>query len=62
MASGTDAYNGALTKATATNHENGVITVYNAGAGMAAYGNTNTVINGEPSTRRKMKITTILSV
>ncbi len=45
MASGTDAYNGALTKATATNHENGVITVYNAGAGMAAYGNTNTVIN-----------------
>ena len=45
MASGTDAYNGALTKATATNHETGVITVYNAGAGMAAYGNTNTVIN-----------------
>ena len=45
MASGTDAYNGAFTKATATNHENGVITVYNAGAGMAAYGNTNTVIN-----------------
>ncbi|HBN7444519.1 TPA: autotransporter domain-containing protein, partial [Escherichia coli] len=45
MASGTDAYNGALTKATSTNHENGVITVYNAGAGMAAYGNTNTVIN-----------------
>ncbi|HBE5994992.1 TPA: autotransporter domain-containing protein [Escherichia coli] len=45
MASGTDAYYGALTKATSTNHENGVITVYNAGAGMAAYGNTNTVIN-----------------
>ncbi len=45
MASGTDAYYGALTKATATNHENGVITVYNAGAGMAAYGNTNMVIN-----------------
>ena len=45
MASGTDAYNWALTKATATNHETGVITVYNAGAGMAAYGNTNTVIN-----------------
>ncbi|MEB4673729.1 autotransporter domain-containing protein [Enterobacteriaceae bacterium G50] len=45
MATGTDAYYGALTQATATNHENGVITVYNAGAGMAAYGETNTVIN-----------------
>ncbi|MBA1739702.1 hypothetical protein, partial [Escherichia coli] len=45
MATGTDTGGGALNNAIATNLEGGVITVYNAGAGMAAYGNSNMVIN-----------------
>ncbi|HCN9137922.1 TPA: autotransporter domain-containing protein [Escherichia coli] len=45
MATGTDTGGGARNNAIATNLEGGVITVYNAGAGMAAYGNSNMVIN-----------------
>ncbi|XEK58708.1 autotransporter domain-containing protein [Escherichia coli] len=45
MTVGTDSYDGARNNATAINKEEGVITVYNAGAGMSAYGNSNTVIN-----------------
>lgn len=45
MAVGTDGYGGTGSNASATNLEGGVITVYNAGAGMAAYGASNTVIN-----------------
>lgn len=45
MSVGTDSYDGAKTNATAINKESGVITLYNAGAGMAAYGSSNTVIN-----------------
>lgn len=45
MAVGTDGYGGTGSNATATNQEGGVITVYNAGAGMAAYGAGNTVTN-----------------
>ena len=45
MAVGSDGYSGAGKNATAINQQGGVITVYNAGAGMAAYGETNTVIN-----------------
>ncbi len=41
---------GARNNAIATNLEGGVITVYNAGAGMAAYGNSNMVINRESLT------------
>jgi putative surface-exposed virulence protein len=43
MAVGSDA--GAKTNAIATNHEGGTITVYNAGAGMSAFGAGNQVIN-----------------
>ncbi|ENC0774493.1 autotransporter domain-containing protein, partial [Escherichia coli] len=42
---GTDSYSGAGKNATAINQLGGVITIYNAGAGMAAYGASNTVIN-----------------
>ncbi|QCR38272.1 autotransporter outer membrane beta-barrel domain-containing protein [Nissabacter sp. SGAir0207] len=44
---GTDSYDVATTNsnAIATNHQDGTITVYNAGAGMVAYGSTNQVIN-----------------
>ncbi|HGC5149283.1 TPA: autotransporter domain-containing protein [Escherichia coli] len=42
---GTDSYSGAGKNATAINQFGGVITIYNAGAGMAAYGASNTVIN-----------------
>ncbi|ELQ4185618.1 autotransporter domain-containing protein [Escherichia coli] len=45
MAVGTDSYGGAGKNATAINQLGGVITIYNAGAGMAAYGASNTVIN-----------------
>ncbi|WP_219049996.1 hypothetical protein, partial [Escherichia coli] len=38
-------YSGAGKNATAINQLGGVITIYNAGAGMAAYGVSNTVIN-----------------
>ncbi|EMF1525566.1 autotransporter domain-containing protein, partial [Escherichia coli] len=42
---GTDSYSGAGKNATSINQLGGVITIYNAGAGMAAYGASNTVIN-----------------
>ncbi|HAW7809825.1 TPA: EntS/YbdA MFS transporter, partial [Escherichia coli] len=45
MAAGTDTYSGPRKNATAINKQGGVITVYNAGIGMAAYGISNTVIN-----------------
>ena len=45
MSVGTDSYSGTRINATAINKESGVITLYNAGAGMAAYGSSNTVIN-----------------
>ncbi|HHA5044502.1 TPA: EntS/YbdA MFS transporter [Escherichia coli] len=45
MAAGTDTYSGPRKNATAINKQGGVITVYNAGIGMAAYGVSNTVIN-----------------
>ncbi|RZN47839.1 autotransporter domain-containing protein [Escherichia sp. E13S3] len=45
MAVGTDTTSGAKINATSTNLLGGIITVYNAGAGMAAYGTDNTVIN-----------------
>ncbi|WP_162869380.1 hypothetical protein, partial [Klebsiella quasipneumoniae] len=45
MGVGTDAGSGPRKNATAVNQESGVITVYNAGIGMAAYGAGNTVIN-----------------
>ena len=45
MGVGTDAGSGPRKNATAVNQQSGVITVYNAGIGMAAYGAGNTVIN-----------------
>ena len=45
MAVGTNTYSGPRKNATAVNKQGGVITVYNAGIGMAAYGASNTVIN-----------------
>ena len=42
---GTDDFNGPRVNATAINKEGGVITIYNAGAGMFANGHGNTVIN-----------------
>ncbi|HAP3739222.1 TPA: autotransporter domain-containing protein [Escherichia coli] len=45
MAVGTDSYDGARKNATAFNQQPGTITIYNAGAGMAAYGTGNTVVN-----------------
>ncbi|QCR36603.1 autotransporter outer membrane beta-barrel domain-containing protein [Nissabacter sp. SGAir0207] len=47
MYAGSDNYGSAdiNSDAIATNHQGGVITVYNAGAGMVAYGSTNQVIN-----------------
>ena len=45
MAVGTDSYGGARQNATALNQQSGTITIYNAGAGMAAYGTDNTVVN-----------------
>ncbi|HBH8001828.1 TPA: autotransporter domain-containing protein, partial [Escherichia coli] len=45
MAVGTDSYDGARKNATAFNQQPGTITIYNAGAGMAAYGTDNTVVN-----------------
>ncbi|WP_330216704.1 hypothetical protein, partial [Escherichia coli] len=38
-------YGGARQNATALNQQSGTITIYNAGAGMAAYGTDNTVVN-----------------
>ncbi|TGB75704.1 autotransporter domain-containing protein [Escherichia sp. E4694] len=45
MAVGTDTGSSPKENAVATNQQGGVITVYNAGAGMAAYGASNIVIN-----------------
>ncbi|ELA5611472.1 autotransporter domain-containing protein [Escherichia coli] len=45
MAVGTNTYSGPRKNATAINQLGGVITIYNAGIGMAAYGVSNTVIN-----------------
>ncbi|EHK3782952.1 autotransporter domain-containing protein [Escherichia coli] len=45
MSVGTDSYDGAGVNAQAVNKETGVITIYNAGVGMASYGLGNTVIN-----------------
>lgn len=45
MAVGSDSYAGSKTQATAINHQEGVITIENAGAGMVAYGVENSVIN-----------------
>ena len=45
MAVGTDDLRGAGINATAINQQGGNITIYNAGAGMTAYGISNTVIN-----------------
>lgn len=45
MATGSDTYSGPGMNATAINQQSGSITIYNAGAGMAAYGYGNTVIN-----------------
>ncbi|QCR35902.1 autotransporter outer membrane beta-barrel domain-containing protein [Nissabacter sp. SGAir0207] len=46
MYAGTDYYIGSHNNnAIATNHQGGVITVYNAGAGMVAFGRSNQVIN-----------------
>ncbi|OCS55363.1 hypothetical protein [Escherichia coli] len=45
MAVGTNTYSGPRKNATAVNKQGGVITVYNAGIGMTAYGASNTVIN-----------------
>ncbi|HAI5051483.1 TPA: EntS/YbdA MFS transporter [Escherichia coli] len=45
MAVGTNTYSGPRKNATVVNKQGGVITVYNAGIGMAAYGASNTVIN-----------------
>ncbi|MHC6149879.1 BigA/YdbA N-terminal beta-barrel domain-containing protein [Escherichia coli] len=45
MAVGTNTYSGPRKNATAVNKQGGVITVYNAGIGIAAYGASNTVIN-----------------
>ncbi|EGK9459251.1 autotransporter domain-containing protein, partial [Escherichia coli] len=45
MWAGTDDFIGTSVNATAINKENGVITIYNAGAGMYAMGYSNTVIN-----------------
>uniref|UniRef100_UPI0012FFDB6A autotransporter outer membrane beta-barrel domain-containing protein n=2 Tax=Escherichia coli TaxID=562 RepID=UPI0012FFDB6A len=45
MAVGTTTSSGAKKNATAVNKLGGVITIYNAGIGMAAYGASNTVIN-----------------
>ncbi|QCR36602.1 autotransporter domain-containing protein [Nissabacter sp. SGAir0207] len=45
MYAGTDGYGGTKSNAIATNHQDGTITVYNAGAGMVAYGSGNQVIN-----------------
>lgn len=50
---GTDSYSGAGKNATAINQLGGVITIYNAGAGMAAYGASNTVINRGRLTSKK---------
>ncbi len=57
---GTDSYSGAGKNATAINQLGGVITIYNAGAGMAAYGASNTVINQGRLTSKKMVIMTIV--
>ncbi|WP_352025300.1 beta strand repeat-containing protein [Escherichia coli] len=45
MATGTNSGGGARSNGVATNQQGGVITVYNAGAAMAAYGASNMVIN-----------------
>ncbi|HFT8987161.1 TPA: autotransporter domain-containing protein, partial [Escherichia coli] len=45
MTAGTDDFDGPRKNATAINNESGTITVYNAGAGMVAFGKENTVIN-----------------
>ncbi|TGB98462.1 autotransporter outer membrane beta-barrel domain-containing protein [Escherichia sp. E2661] len=45
MAVGTDSYPSPGKNSTAINKLDGIITIYNAGAGMAAYGISNTVIN-----------------
>lgn len=59
MAVGTNTYSGPRKNATAVNKQGGVITVYNAGIGMAAYGASNTVINEGIINLEKM-LTTIV--